>query len=339
MSKAILAADKLDDFLAELGCNLQNARKERVYRGRCPVHGGDGNNFCVITDGDTVPISWACFSHHCEKTYKSSLLGLVRGALTLQKGKKVSIVEAMNCIRRFVSTLPKSVPALPRPKTPAPTRPVAVWSHEQVRKRLIIPAPYFVSRGFDPAVLTKMDVGHSRSLMRSVVPCYDDRQMCVGFVSRWEGPACPRCGKYHPEDWPCGVWDAKKWRVMDGFQKSKHLYNFNDVRGTSSPFIVLVEGAGDVWKSIEADVPAVSCFGNDLSLDQAEKLALLGKRILVAFDRDEVGQAAAPWAVERLRSKGVQADQLLVPEPYHDVAEMPACVLSEWVRQATGVCG
>ena len=174
--------------------------------------------------------------------------------------------------------------------------------------------------------------------MRSVVPCYDVNGKCGGYVSRFEGPACSHCGRYHLEGSRCWAWDAKKWLIMDDFKKSEHLYNFRDAWNSSLPSVVLVEGPGCVWKLAEARVTAaVASLGADLSEHQANKLLLLGRRVLVAYDNDEAGRDGAQKALKVLHDKGHRADQLFVPKKYHDVAEMPASAVAEWVRQAAGV--
>src|SRR5262249_43126032 len=150
-SSAILDADRLDDLLLELGCNLRRFPGGSRYSGPCPIHGGDGKNFRLGTGGDVLPIWWACHSRECHREYKPSLLGFVRGVLSFQEGKKVSIQTAMNFIKRFVAKLPTGANPRPRPAPKSVAEPFSL-SREQVRARLVIPSPYFVTRGFNPSV-------------------------------------------------------------------------------------------------------------------------------------------------------------------------------------------
>src|SRR5262249_29656875 len=78
---AVLDAAPLEDLLHQLGCDLKPNRTGSIYRVPCPVHGGDGHN-CQVKTGGEMPIRWACWSHQCQRTFKPSLLGLVRGALS-----------------------------------------------------------------------------------------------------------------------------------------------------------------------------------------------------------------------------------------------------------------
>ena len=49
----------------------------------CPIHGGDNQNaFCMYLDGNTVKGNWCCYTHHCEKVFKPTAFGFVRGLLS-----------------------------------------------------------------------------------------------------------------------------------------------------------------------------------------------------------------------------------------------------------------
>src|SRR5262249_24929850 len=142
----------------------------------------------------------------------------------------------------------------------------------QVRERLEIPSPYFVSLGFSPAVLDALDVGHSQKLKCSVVPLYDDAgKYCVGHIARQEMAVCEKCGKCHRENENCAS-GKYKWRFPKGFDKSSYLYGYSNLPPSITSPVVLVEGVKEVWKLREADIPAVACLGSDLTKGQANKL-------------------------------------------------------------------
>jgi DNA primase len=335
VSTAILQANRLDDLLSgQLECELKLEHGGSIFRGPCPVHGGDHHNFQLRTDGDTLPIYWRCYSHHCEQPYKASLLGLVRGILSFQQGKKVPFREAVRYLDDFLKTLSVSG----RPPTARPTSPVlkpkpATWTREQFRERLVIPSPYFVARGFSPAVLDQMDVGHSPKLGRSIVPLYDENgKTCLGYASRWEGLACPNCGLCHAEWEDCGRHD-ERWRLSTNFPKSAYLYNYGQASHSCSPFVLLVEGAGEVWRCNEVGIFAVACLGAELTGSQAEKLAALNKKIYVAFDNDEAGKEGGRRALSQLSLLGVDVCLLSVPAGFKDVADMRARDLTTWLNE------
>jgi DNA primase len=170
-----------------------------------------------------------------------------------------------------------------------------------------------------------------------VVPLYDDAaSMCIGYASRYEGPACPKCGLYHEKWVGCGLKDDR-WRISKGFSKSDYLYNYAWVRGSRKPVILLVEGAGSVWRLTAVGAPSVACMGSDLTQAQASSLAGLKKEVLVAFDNDDAGRDGARRALDALSQRGVTARILAVPAEFNDLGEMPSGAVAEWLRETVGM--
>jgi len=268
------------------------------------------------------------------------LLGLVRGILTCQKfgpwdpdrkGPMVPLKRAIEYLDEFVTNLASSPPRSPvKPPTIKPAQ--MRLTRRQVRAQLDIPSPYFVSLGFDRAILDAMDVGHSRKLGRSVVPLYDESRHCIGYAARLEMPVCNQCGRCHDEHENCDRGQSK-WTLSKGFPKSEYLYGIADVaRSSAGCAIVLVEGVKEVWRLREANIPAVACLGSDLSAAQAKRLVSLRRELLVAFDNDQAGRDGARHARERLSKLRGLARILTVPGGFKDLAEMPATAVAEWFR-------
>lgn len=328
MSSAVLNADRLPDLLTALGVDLRPCG-EHAYRGPCPIHAGRNPNFRLGTDGDTVPIWWRCHSRHCERQFKPTLLGLVHGVLSFQRGKKVTAMDAVRWLKAFTDDLPLTPPP-PRPAPPKKVTKTGVWTRDQVRTQLTIPAPEFVARGFSPQVLEQFLVGHSTKLNRSVVPFLDDTgDLCLGFQARSPFPRCEACEDHHWEFEPCDQGEPK-WRVSLGFPKASYLYNFASAVQSASPAVLLVEGPGDVWRAVEAGVPAVAILGNEATVKQAKMLAVLKKVVVIAFDNDEAGQDGAPRSRDRLQTVGVTTHVVAVPPAYHDLGDMPASEVRAW---------
>jgi hypothetical protein len=340
VSTIIRDAGALDDLLSGLGCGLVWKNGKSEFRFPCPVHGGDGLNCVIKTNGQTVPINWKCHSHHCHNHFKTSLLGLVRGILTCQQDgpwdpdrdrQMVPLKRAAEYLDRFVAGLP----ARPRrPPMPTARPPRSRWTRQQVRAQLEIPSPYFVGLGFSPAVLDAMDVGYSPKLKRSVVPFYDDDgQYCIGHIARLEMDACPKCRSCHRADQGCDR-GRNKWSLSRDFPKTEcgYLYGFADAAQSSLPYVVLVEGAKEVWRLREVDIPAVACLGCELLPTQAKKLVGLRKEVLVAFDNDDSGRDGAKLAHERLLKLRGLVRVVTVPAIYKDLAEMPAPAVADWFR-------
>jgi hypothetical protein len=312
---AVLGEDRLQDLLDNLCCDLKPNRNGTVYHGPCPVHGGDGDNCRVKTDGHSMPIHWSCYSRHCERNFKPSLLGLVRGVLSFQNGRPVGLTAAERWLKAFLGRTPargKQRVVRPRSKDP---RPLMSLSRQQVRQQLTIPAPYFVARGFAPEVLDRHDVGHSPKLGKSVVPFYDDAgESCVGYIARSELPPCGSCKKHHLAGQPC--WEGQeKWSLPAGFPKGSYLYNLHTVIRSEANCVLLVEGPGDVWRSEEAGYLAIALLGTDVCGKQAKKLAALGKTLFLVFDNDEPGRQGMFRAEDALQSAAApRGGRLHVPK-------------------------
>jgi len=323
-SRAVADRELLYDLMERLGSRRARGGKGgRKYRGTCPVHGGDGaENFDAQTDGHTLAFRWACHSHHCEKKgWRPTLVGLVRGVLSGgDTKKKKSCQAAVDYLRAFLGEVPAPSPPAPRPPEPSPALPA--WDRERVRTRLVIPSPYFVGRGYDRGVLGRLDVGHSRKLRKSVVPFYDDEgERCVGHAERWESDPCGDCGLYHRPGVPCRYGSRAKWVLPKDFPKGRYLYNLANARRQAAPFVLLVEGCPDVFAAVYACYPAVASLGADLTPEQADKLAALGKRVLVAYDNDEAGRGGSARACGLLRARGVAVKECVVPDGLHDVGD------------------
>lgn len=122
-----------------------------------------------------------------------------------------------------------------------------------------------------------------------------------------------------------------KGRVLYGlFQNSKHI--------RSQDKVLLVEGYMDVISLYQAGLPlAVAPMGTALTLDQAKVLSRLTKNIIVLFDGDQAGQAAAVRALPVLFQAGLLPKGLFLPEnmdPDDFVKKHGAAALELMIQQA-----
>jgi hypothetical protein len=317
LSNAILQTERLDELLTSLGCNLIDYSGWGTYRGPCPVHSGEDANFQLRTEGDVLPIHWKCYSHGCEQRFKPTLLGLVRGVLTERDRTGVTLQAAVSFLRTFLPDGQPTPVIKPRERTGRQGRRLRL-TRQQVRKRLEIPSPYFVSRGFSPEILDAMDVGHSRKKGRTIVPLYDPTgEVCIGYLSRSESPDCL---------------PNRRWYTSDGFPKGSYLYNEACTRRSDSSPIFLVEGAGEVFKIAEAGYPAVALLGSDLTDAQQKRIAKMGKKVVVAFDNDPPGREKGRIAHMLLSHRGVPTQLWFPPEGFKDIGEMPAGEVKRWIE-------
>jgi Toprim-like len=333
LSEAVVDGDRLEDLLIELGCEQVKAiRGGETFRCACPVHGGDDLNMQVETGGDSLAIRWTCYSHQCQTSWVPTLLGLVRGALSNQRGENVSPKAAVDYLEEFLGSRP-AVRARPAPVRSKPPSKLLNITRARLRERLVVPSPYFVSRGFSPAILDGFDVGHSTKLGKSIVPLHsDDGQVCVGYMARSEWPACTQCRRYHRPGADCWArYAAPKWTMMEDFAKGSHLYNYHGALRSPSRVVVLMEGPGDVWRVAEAGYLAVAMLGLDLSRQQAQMLRALQKSVLLVLDNDTPGRKAR-YRLEECLSRAVRGvHSLYLPPRYKDLGDIPLEEARSWL--------
>jgi Toprim-like len=121
-------------------------------------------------------------------------------------------------------------------------------------------------------------------------------------------------------------------RAPAGFPRGSYLYGYAAAARSASPFVVLVEGAPDALRVMEAGYPAVASLGADLTEVQADKLAALNKQVLVAFDNDEAGREGAERAVTRLRGKKVWPRTWSPLQEFKDLGDTPWHEVVAWVE-------
>jgi 5S rRNA maturation endonuclease (ribonuclease M5) len=178
---------------------------------------------------------------------------------------------------------------------------------------LTIPAPYYLERGYRAETLQKFEVGlvtepRSRVHGRTFYPVYDAYgTTIIGGVARSCDPLCASCRLCHPAQGPCpGV---ERYRVIGKFVDKHHLYNqhhaYNHIKTHRT--VILVEGAGDVWRLDEAGIHhAVALFGCELTDPQKIQIECLpGHRVLICLDDDRAGRQATATIAAQIRSKDV----------------------------------
>lgn len=357
-----LAADRLDDLLAELGVRTWRAGKVRV--GPCPVHGGDRHNALnLYPDGHTVRGVWFCKTRECEKVFKKNLVGLVHGVLSRHEcgwarpgDRTVPFDRARDWLcgfvgQRWADLRPDFVRADQarfvagmRAFAP-PGRPAGV-SPADVAARLTVPSPYFLARvpGYHPDTLRRFLVGEPRAADpaspmsgRAVAPVLCPAgESVLGYTGRAVHEQCPACRVWHAPG-PCPPagrrGDARyaKWR-HHGFSARDTLYGLHLARRAvqDRDEVVLVEGPGKVWRLHEAGAPnAVALFGVDLAdPQQAAVEALPCGRVTLLMDPGPAGEAGAAAILRRFGR--LFKTRVLVPPA--DPADMEADALKDFLE-------
>ncbi len=125
-----------------------------------------------------------------------------------------------------------------------------------------------------------------------------------------------------------------------GFDKGQHLYGLHWAREAiqASGTAVLVEGYTDVLSlHIAGIIEAIGGMGTALTERQAQLLARFGTEVILVYDRDAAGDAAALRGMGILRNTGVEVRVARLPEgedPDSCVREMGADGFRRFLEQA-----
>lgn len=316
--------DRIEDLFDFFQLDMKNNGK--MYVGSCPIHDGDNPSaFNIYPSGESYRGNWKCRTHNCDKVFKSSIIGFIRGILSNRKhnwktegDKFVSFDDTISFIEEFlgqdIKNLKVSKSEIEKKNFANIIRHITDNNNEQVsriarssiRKSLIIPSSYFIDRGFCPKILDKYDVGlcnkpDKEMNNRAVAPIYDmDHKYMVGCTGRSIFSQCQNCDAYHDPNDKCpdneNKWKFSKWKHNYQFKTQNHLYNmwFAKEHILKSHKVILVESPGNVWKLEENGIHnAVALFGSHLS--DKQKILLDGSgamTIISIMDNDDAGRKA-----------------------------------------------
>ena len=320
----------------------------------CPIHGGDNISAVnIYPDGDTYRGNWTCRTHGCEKVFRGSILGFIRGVLSHQKHNwtkngddTCSFNDAVDFALAFTKQDLKSIKISKSATekknftnamhyiTPAPeTINSGGISRESVRQFLKVPAQYYIDRGYSKEILDKYDVGlcdnpKKEMFNRVVVPIYNqDHTKMIGCTGRSIFEKCSSCSSFHSSSDQCPssdrVWLSPKWRHNTDFKSQNHLYNLWFAKDyiLKTGTAIIVESPGNVWRLEENDIHnSVAIFGSSMSDRQKFFLDSSGAMNLVILtDNDEAGRLAA----EKIKQRCQHAYRIYIPNiSKPDVGEM-----------------
>jgi len=152
------------------------------------------------------------------------------------------------------------------------------------------------------AIPRRQGGGHyDRFRDRVVIPIRNESGKIVAFGGRLLGPGEP---KYlnSPES-PI----YNKSRILYGFEIAKTAIRQSD-------FAILMEGYLDCIQAYQAGInQAVACCGTSLTATHARLLRRYTDRVVVNFDPDEAGEAAAARSIDLLIEEGFQVSVLSLP--------------------------
>lgn len=293
----------------------------------CPIHGGDNESALnLYYVGDSYRGNWVCRTHHCEKIFQPSIMGFLRGILSVKYknwnkdgdetygfddtinmalkilDKKISDIK-INHTNLEKKTFVKNIQSI----APTTSNNSNLPTRNMVRKALDIPALYYVQRGYSTTILDRYDIGlcsnpNKEMFDRIVVPIYDQTYThMVGCSGRSVHEKCNKCSYYHNPSNTCIShefgWRYSKWKHNKDFKAKDHLYNlwFSKDYILKTGIAVIVESPGNVWRLEEAGIKnSVAIFGTSLSDRQKMLLDCSGAMsLLVLLDNDEAGKGGA----------------------------------------------
>lgn len=98
------------------------------------------------------------------------------------------------------------------------------------------------------------------------------------------------------------------------FHKSRNLFAIEKARKTANDYFILAEGYMDVIALHQAGFDsAVASLGTALTEEQARLIARYTKNIVISYDADNAGQAAAQRAIDILKKSGLNVRVLRIP--------------------------
>ena len=174
---------------------------------------------------------------------------------------------------------------------------------------------YMKSKGVSDDLLRRsglMNVDEKRGTMydkfwnRVIFPILDTSNRIIGFGGRVMGDAKPK------------YLNSPETKVFD---KSRNLYALNLARRTREDYLILCEGYMDVISMHQAGFTnAVASLGTSLTPGHCSLLKRYTDKVVLSYDSDNAGTAAAMRAIPMLRKAGI-TPKILRLDPYKDPDE------------------
>lgn len=341
-----IICEKIDFLLDHY--EIKYRRSSDFLVSSCPVHGGDNKTALnIFLNGHTRIGNWICYTHNCQDHFINTAIGFFRGVISNKRfgwsnlgDRKVSFDSAIFEICKLLDIDFSSIEQSEEYKSVEKHAHLFCkktktqknnYTKKMIRDKLSIPSEYFVSRGHDPFILDKYDVGDSNSVdklfnNRAVVPIYDsDNKKIIGFTGRIKVEKCIKCNNYHIEN-DCDLnKNVAKWLHSRGFSKSNHLYNYGNAKESikKSGIAILVEGPADVWKFLKNGIEnVVAVFGSSLSDGQQIILESSGATsLMLVFDSDKAGKKASNKLSNSL-SRTFEIIEVILPDGIKDPGDL-----------------
>lgn len=225
---------------------------------------------------------WKCWTSNCNEKWGNRLDGLVRGL----GANPTELLKGVTYSTEFnEEDIDLNLPVIP-------------LSRDDIRSRLQIPSPYYLSRGVSAELLDKFDVGDcftAQMKNRAVFPIYNKDWGLIGCAGRTL------------LDKPY----IQKWKYSKGFKSSLSFYALNHAYSeiVKTKTAIIVEGQSDTMVMHGLGFTnTIGAFGAKLSFGQSKLLEEMGVTdIILALDPDppknrngEIIQGTGPMRTEQI---------------------------------------
>lgn len=353
--------DRIEDLLDFFDIEYRSANSNMITMS-CPIHDGDNKSALnIYHEGDSYRGNWKCRTHGCEKIFKESILGFIRGILSNKKhnwsqkqNKICSFKEAVEFAQSFLgdkiinlgestrdnekhmftkimqnfSNTSKSAEIDNDDEEAKPQ-----LTKQVVRSSLKIPAEYYINRGYTFEILDKYDIGlcdkpNKEMSNRVVAPIYDQTGFyVVGCTGRSIFDKCDKCNYYHDHNDDCPAEEIAyrycKWKHSSGFKAQNHLYNiwFAQEHIKKSHAAIIVESPGNVWRLAEAGFHNAVAIFGS-SLSDRQKIMLDASGAMTIVVLTD-NDDAGNKAAEQIKSKCQNTYKIIRPQLIKsDIGEM-----------------
>ena len=282
----------LEQVLRSYQVNWLRSSGEGRYRGRCPIHQGEGEDAFHANLKRGIFHCFACGAGGNVLDFVAAMesSSIREAALRLRMGDYTAVTRLPE---RKLVTKKRSI------------NPSLSFTLELDRRH-----PYLARRGIDGATADHFGVGYfcGHGLMsgRIAIPIHDGAGRLVAYCGRAVDRMEPR------------------YRFPAGFQKSQVLFHYHRARGGGEQVIV-VEGFFDCMRVYQAGFPCVvALMGASLSAAQKAALTARFSQAVLLLDGDATGRAATAQISSDLAGAcsvrplllppGVQPDQMSAAE-------------------------
>lgn len=346
-----LASYQIEDLFDNLGIDCKKNGKR--YIGCCPIHNGDKYNaWNFYPDGYAIRGIWVCRTKHCQKIFKNTIPGLVRGILSRDKlnwsidkpEKMIGFGSVIEYLCKFVGQEWKSLKVdlvkqdkfkfinnitnlglLSREKENG-------WDIDKFVPKLEIPSPYFLKRGLSEKILKQYHIGDCLSqdvknpmYNRAVIPVMNSPKTMIGATGRSKFDQCKKCETWHGGTCPLLKFSAEfaKWRHNNSFPAEEYLFNYFEAKPfiEKSKTLIIVEGPVDCLRLIQCGIKnVVALFGVNLSDQQSILIESSGAHnIVLMLDKDKAGELG----IQEIKKMLYKSFRVFIPDlPKKDPGEL-----------------